>query len=411
MISFSPSDDQKLMQESVAQLAKELRARARESERARAVAEDLRKRAHELGLGMVALPEAIGGAGLGMGTAVLLEEEVASGDPGAAFALGGPGTFGWAVAELGTEAQARAALAPFAKSDGWNRFGAVAWGERRASSVRAGLVTTAVKRGDSWELVGEKAYVINADRAETFVVLAQVVEAKGWRGTGAFLVPKGAPGLSVLGRETTLGLDAASFGGIKLDGVEVAEADRLEGGGQSGDGAEGAYEAALVRFFAKSALLVAARAVGLARTAFEVTRAYCEGRRAFGKPIGHFQAVAFTLADRAMDVEASRALVWKAAQAWDTKRPEGEALLATARAVAFAQEAAMRCGDDAVQLHGGAGFMRDYEVEKLMRDAKQLQLCVATAEQMDQLAASIELGRAVDPGEVLPSAESQSAFV
>ena len=405
MIAFEPSEDQTRMQESVAQLAKKLRARIRETERARAVPEDLRKSAHELGLGMATLPEAVGGAGLGMGTGVLLEEEIAYGDPAAAFGFGGPGAFGLALSEMGTAAQASAQLAPFAGADGWNRFGAVAWGEKRASAQRPGLVTTATKRGDTWELTGEKAYVVNADRAETFVVFAQVAESKGWRGTGAFVVAKGTPGLSVLARETSLGLDAASFGGIKLDGVEVEERARLAG--QSDD----EYQAGLVRFFAKNALLVAARGVGLARAAFEIAREYCEGRRAFGKPIGHFQAVAFTLADRAMDVDAGRALVWRAAFAWDAKRPESEALLATARAVAFTHEAAMRCGDDAVQLHGGAGFMRDYPVEKLMRDAKQLQLCAMTAGHADQLAAAIELGRAIDPGEVLPSAESQNAFV
>ncbi len=380
MIAFEPSEDQTQMQESVAQLAKMLRARMRETERARAVPEDLRKRAHELGLGMVSLPQAIGGAGLGMLTAVLLEEEVANGDPGAAFGVRRAGSdSGSRSRELGTEAQAKALLAPFsagtrgADESAWNRFGAVAWGERKASGQRAGLVTTASKRsarnerGATWELTGEKAYVVNADRAESFVVFAQVEEGRGWRGTGAFVVANGAPGLRVLARETSLGLDAASFGGIALDGVEVAEEDRL---GTD----DGAYESALVRFFAKNALLVAARGVGLARAAFEIARDYCEERRAFGKPIAHFQAVAFTLADRAMDVDAARALVWKAAHAWDAQAAgraeaaENDALLATARAVAFTHEAAMRCGDDAVQLHGGAGFMRDYAVEKLMRE-------------------------------------------
>src|SRR5580704_7807454 len=223
MIAFEPSDDQKLMQESVAQLAKTLRARMREVERGRGVPDDLRKTAHELGLGMVALPEALGGAGLGMTTAVLLEEEIAYGDPAAPFGFGGPAALGMAVAELGTEAQAKALLTPFAGSDGWKRFGAVAWGEKKASSQRAGLVATATKRGDTWELTGEKAYVVNADRAEAFVVFAQVAEARGWRGTGAFVVKRETPGLAVSPRETSLGLDAASFGGVKLDGVEVDE--------------------------------------------------------------------------------------------------------------------------------------------------------------------------------------------
>jgi alkylation response protein AidB-like acyl-CoA dehydrogenase len=403
MIAFEPTDDQKLMQESVASFAKTLRARSREFERDRAFPDDVRKTAHELGLGMVAVPEALGGAGLGLTTAALLEEEVAYGDPSAGFAFGGPGAFGTAVSELGNESQGKAWLAPFAGADGWSRFGAVAWGERRASAARAGMTTTATHRMGTWELTGEKAYVVNADRASNFVVFAQTQESAGWRGLGAFLVKKGTPGLRVLDRETTLGLDAVSFGGIKLDGVEVDESDRLAGGDD--------FNAALVRFFAKHALIVAARGVGLARAAFDVTREYCETRRAFGKPIGHFQAVAFTLADRSMDVDAARALVWRAAHSWDAKLAENHALLHTSHAIAFALEAAMRCGDDAVQLHGGAGFMRDYVVEKLMRDAKQLQLCAMTSAHADQLAASIELGRAIDPGEVLPSAESQSAFV
>jgi alkylation response protein AidB-like acyl-CoA dehydrogenase len=417
MIAFDPTDDQKLMQESVASFAKTLRARLRETEKERAVAPDLRKTAHELGLGMVAVPEALGGAGLGLLTAVLLEEELAYGDPAAPFGFGGPGALGIAATELGTAEQAKALLAPFTGADGWDRFGAVAWGEKKASSQRAGLVTTAVNRMGTWELTGEKAYVVNADRASSFVVFAQTSEGQGWRGIGAFVVKKGTPGLTVLPRETSLGLDAASFGGIRLDGVEVDESDRLAGADgasaaeAAGRSTPGAFDAALVRFFAKQSLVVAARAVGLARAAFDIARDYCEQRRAFGKPIGHFQAVAFTLADRAMDVDAARGLVWRAAHAWDSGAPEKDALLYSARAASFALEGAMRCGDDAVQLHGGAGFMRDYPVEKLMRDAKQLQLCTMTAEHCDQLAAAIELGRAYDPGDVLPTAESQSAFV
>ncbi|MCW5833982.1 MAG: acyl-CoA dehydrogenase family protein [Labilithrix sp.] len=407
MISFQPTEDQGLMVESVAQFARALRAKIRDNEKARELPEAVRKTAHELGLGLVALPESLGGAGLGLTTAVLLDEELAWGDPAAPFALGGPGAFGLAVAELGTEEQARAALAPFTAEGAHGRFGAVAWGERRPNAERPGLSTTATKKGDGWQLDGAKAYVLNADRAEHFVVFAQVDPSAGWRGLGAFLVDRGAAGLTVTERAVTLGLDAASFGGLALSGVVVPAAARLTGGAD--------FDAALVRFFAKNALLVAARGVGLSRAAFEVTREYVDTRRAFGKPIGHFQAVAFTVADRAMDVDASRGLVWRAAAAWDAlARGEGseeDALLLTAQAVAFGHEAAMRCGDDGVQLHGGAGFMRDYPVEKLMRDAKQIGLTGMTAEQADQLAAAITLGAPLDPGLVLPTPETQNAFV
>ncbi|MBX3186060.1 MAG: acyl-CoA dehydrogenase family protein [Labilithrix sp.] len=410
MISFDPTDDQKLMVESVAQFARTtLRPKIRELEKAREVPEAIRRTAHELGLGLVALPEAIGGAGLGLTTAVMLEEEIAFGDPAAGFAFAGPGAFGFALQELATAEQAKKALEPFAADA--SLFGAVAWGERKPHPDRAGLSTTATKNGGEWKLDGKKAYVVNADRAKHFVVFAQVDASAGWRGLGAFLVDKDAKGLSVAPRETTLGLDAASFGGIALDGVIVPDGARLHGAAND-------FNAALVRFFARQALVVAARSVGLSRAAFEVTREYVDGRKAFGKPIGHFQAVAFTVADRAMDVDASRGLVWRAAAAWDAfdkgEGDERECLLTTAQAVAYAHEAAMRCGDDGVQLHGGAGFMRDYPVEKFMRDAKQLGLCAMTAEHADQLAGAMALGvpvASVDPGLVLPTPETQNAFV
>ncbi|HSO40052.1 MAG TPA: acyl-CoA dehydrogenase family protein, partial [Labilithrix sp.] len=381
--------------------------RIRELEKLRGVPEAIRKTAFELGLGLVALPEAVGGAGLGLTTSVLLEEEVAWGDPAAAFAFGGPGAFGFAVLELGTTEQAKAALETFTTAGGHGRFGAVAWGEAKANRERAGFVTTAKKSAGGWTIDGAKAYVVNADLADHFVVFAQVDESAGWRGLGAFLVDKGAAGLQILPREETLGLDAVSFGGIALQGVVVPDSARLAGGTD--------FTAALVRFFARHAVVVAARGVGLSRAAFEVTREYVDTRKAFGKPIGHFQAIAFTIADRAMDVDAGRGLVWRAAAAWDAfdkgEGDEKECLLRSAQAIAFVHEAAMRCGDDGVQLHGGAGFMRDYPVEKLMRDAKQIGLCGMTAEHADQLAGAVALGVAVDPGLVLPTPETQNAFV
>lgn len=425
MISFEPSDDQKLMIESVAQFARTvLRPRIRETERQRALPESIRKTAHELGLAAVALPESASGAGLGLLSAVLLEEEIAWGDPAAAFALGGPGAFGLAVTELATAEEAAAILAPFTGDGGHERFASVAWGEARPAA-REGFTTKATKDGDAYRLTGAKSFVVNADRAEAFLVFAQVDEAKGFRGLGAFLVPRSAKGLGVTPRATTLGLDAASFGGVTLDDVVVPASARL---GAALD--EEAFVAATIRFFARHALLVAARAVGLSRAAFDATREYVDGRKAFGKPIGHFQAVAFAVADRAMDVDGARVLVWRAASSWDAfdrarwglpaegdpakSAPpprEKECLLQTAQAVAFAHEASMRCGDDGVQLHGGAGFMRDYVVEKLMRDAKQLALCTMTAEHADQLAAALRIGLPLDPALVLPTPESQNAFV
>jgi alkylation response protein AidB-like acyl-CoA dehydrogenase len=412
MISFDPTPDQKLMRDTVAELAKSaLLPRMRQTEAARDLPAEARSAVSALGLAAAAFGADEGGAGLGLLTAVMIEEELAAGDAAAAFAVPGPHAFGVAVAELGTKEQAALHLGPFFEGDN-ARFGAVAWGEPKAHAARPGLCTLATRVGDAWELSGHKAYVIGADRADVFVVFAQIDEAQGWNGLGAFVVNKSAPGVSVGSRATTLGLDAASFGEVTFDKVRVTDEARLQGNGN--------FTASLVRFFCKNALTMAARSVGLVRAAFDTALAYCETRKAFGKPIGHFQAVAFNLADRAMDVEAARTMVLRAASAWDAgdagavglSRPwDQEAMLLSAQAISFSHEAAMRCGDDGVQLHGGAGFIRDYAAEKYMRDAKQLQLCGMTAEHADQLAANIELGQPFDLGLVLPSAETQSAFV
>lgn len=406
MIDFEPSEDQRMMQDSVAQFAKStLAPRIRESERLRGVPEDVRRLAHEMALGFIDVPESAGGQGLGLLTRVILEEELGSADAGAAFGLSGPGSFGAAVVELGTPEQVAALLADFGGADGHARFGAVAWSEPKPNKERAGFVTTAVPEGDGYKLTGKKAFIVNAPHADRFLCFAQVDASKGWGGIGAFVVEKDNPGLKVGSRHDTLGLEAAAFGEIALDGAIVAASARL------GEGlSEAELTRALLRFFTKHALVVAARAVGLARFAYEIALEYCETRKTFGKPIGHFQAVAFNLADRHMDVESARWLVWKAAAAWDAKRPEKEALRASAQAAAFALEAAMRTGDDCVALHGGSGFIRDLIAEKLMRDAKQIALCCPTPEQLDQIAAAVDLGAPLDPALVLPTPDAQAIF-
>ncbi|MEZ4315331.1 MAG: acyl-CoA dehydrogenase family protein, partial [Polyangiaceae bacterium] len=299
MISFEPSEEQQLIQQSVADLAKSaLAPRVREAEKARAVAEDVRRSAYEMGIGLMSLPEACGGQGLGLVASVLVEEELGAADAAAAFGLPGPGAFGRAVLELGTEAQAETLLADFGADGGESRFGAVAWSEPGPCKERAGFVTIAAKIDGGYLLRGKKAFVTNAHAADRFLVFAQLDPQKGWGGIGAFVVRKDNPGLAVGARHDTLGLDAADFGEISLNDALVTEDDRLLGGDD--------FTRAALRFFAKQALVVAARAVGVARFAFEIAREHCDTRKAFGKPIGHFQAVAFALSDRHMDVESAR---------------------------------------------------------------------------------------------------------
>lgn len=409
MIDFEPTEEQRLMQESIAQFAKStLAPRVREFESLRALPDEVLRTGHELGLGFIALPEACGGHGQGLVTSVLIEEELGSADAAAAFALSGPGALGTALLELGTEEQARAFLEDFSSSegdDGHTRFGAVAWSEPSPNKQREGFTTTATKDGDGYVITGKKAFVTNGLLARRFVVFAQVDDTKGWGGIGAFVVEKDNPGLKLGKRHDTLGLDAASFGEIALESARVPESARLYGGSAEGD-----ITRATLRFFAKRSLIVAARGLGIARFAFDIAREYCDTRVAFGKPIGHFQAVAFTLADRLMDVESARWMLWKAARAWDAGVKEKDALRATAQAAAHALEVAMRTADDCVSLHGGSGFIRDLIAEKLMRDAKQIALACPTAEQLDQLAAALDLHSKLDPAWVLPTPDTQAIF-
>lgn len=396
-----------MIRDSVASFAKaSLAPRVRTFEGARGLPEDVRRLAHEMGLGVMVLPKQCGGQDLGLVAAVLAEEELGAADAAAASALPGPGAFGLAVTEIGNEAQAEAWLSDFVAEDATDRYGAVAWSEPAPHPSRPGFVTTATRDSDSWVLRGKKVFVGNAGLADRFVVFAQIDESLGWRGIGAFLVRSDSAGsaLRIGTRHATLGLDAAHFGEVELVDVRVPESARL------GSELDAPFTSAALRFFAKHALFVAARALGVARCAFDIAREYCDTRKAFGKPIGHFQAVAFTLADRHMDVESSRWLLWRAASAWDNGRPEKERLLKTAQAVAHTLDAAMRAADDCVSLHGGAGFIRDLVAEKLMRDAKQLALSCPTSEQLDQLSAALDLGSNLDPALVLPTPETQAIF-
>ncbi len=405
MIDFAPSEEQQALQAAVRQFAQTVLApRLRETERLRGFAPDVQSTAIHMGLSVASIPESAGGPGLPLATRVLLEEELAAGDPAAAYALAGPGAYAIAIGELCSEARGKQLLAPFVEHP--DRFGAVAWGEAKPVAERGGFATTAKCIDDGYTLDGVKSYVVGGSRADTLLVFAQVDDAAQWNGIGAFVVPRHAHGVSVE-RASTLGLDAADFSSVRLEHVRVPHSALLN---EPSDGSHG-----LLRFFVKNALLVAARCTGLQRTAIEVTRDYVQTRTAFGKPIGHFQAVAFNISDRFMDLEASRLMVHRAACLWDAvargEAEESEAFLASARAIAFAQEAAMRAGNDAVQLHGGAGFMRDYPVEKYMRDAKQLQVCGLTTTQADALAARIDLGLPLEWSLLVPSAESQNVFV
>jgi alkylation response protein AidB-like acyl-CoA dehydrogenase len=398
MISFALEEDQQIIQETVKKFAAEvMRPKMRAWEKARAVPAEARRTFHEMGLGLLDVPEALGGAGASATTAAVVHEEMAAGDPGAAVALWAPHLVPAAILELGDEAQARKFLARFADPKGAERLGAVAYSERKGPV--AGFSTVAEKKGNQWVLRGSKAFVVNGGRADLTVVFAQIEPDKGWDGIGAFVVEAGTAGISEIARHALLGLETVYAAEIALDGVTVPDENRLTGGKLG-------FAAGAKRFFQRAALTNAARQVGLARAAYETALEYTQERTAFGKPVAHFQAIAFTLAEMHMDVEAARWMVWRAAAGFGVSdKPDGRDV---AQAAVHANEAAWRVADNAVQLLGGAGFVQDFPVEKWMRDTKALAL-FSPADQLSQLAlAQLELGHPIEAG--WPSSAIQPIF-
>jgi acyl-CoA dehydrogenase len=368
-----------------------LRPRAREWEKSRAVPDDLRKRFHELGVSLCDIPEAAGGMGMGMLAAAVVHEELAWGDPGAAVALWAPHLAAAAVVELGSAEQQGRLLERFGA---WNQLGAVAWSEAGPGLPGEGFATTARRDGAGWVLDGEKAYVVNGGLAGLTVVFAQVEPGKGWAGAAAFAVDGGQ--VQAGARCQWLGLETVHAAQVKLAGARVADVDRL-----TGDVVAGAR-----RLFARAALMTAARQVGLARAAYEYALSYAQDRVAFGKPVAHFQAVSFNLAELAMDVDAARWLVWRAATELD--RGAGDALAWVGKASVQANEVAWRVADDGVQLLGGAGYVQDHPVEKWLRDTKTLAL-LGPGDQVQKLVvAGHALGKPDEFGPGLPASWIQA---
>jgi len=377
MISFAPDDDEKLLAESARSFAQQkLRPRLRAHEEARSLPDELRGEFHALGMVGLDLPEALGFGGVSLLTRALIEEELAAGDPGAAFALDAVGLGGQIAAALDPKP-----LAAFIEDP--QRAMACA-----ASEAGPELRCAAAREGGAWVLRGEKRGVLGAARAQALVVVARVEE-----GLGAFAVDlegAGRWGLQIEEDPQPLGLAELPACAVRLDGVR---AERL---------GEGDARPALRAVVLRQAMVGAARAVGCARAAFEVARRYAGERSAFGKPIGHFQSIAFLLADMAMELEGARALVWRGCKKQDEP--------SVAQAVAQARDAAFFVTANAVQILGGAGFVQDHPVEKWMRDAKAMASYALPATAAQAICSAHQLGSEPTSDDVLCFTAPQSAL-
>ncbi len=247
--------------------------------------------------------------------------------------------------------------------------GAFCLSEPEAGSDATKQRTTAIDMGDHYVLNGTKNWITNGGTAGVYLVIAQTDSEKGHRGINALIVEKNWKGVSQGAKEDKLGIRASDTHSVMFQDVIVPKENRI---GEDGFGFKFA-----MKTLSGGRIGIAAQALGIASGAYELALAYSKERKAFGKPISHHQAIAFKLADMATEIEAARLLCLKAAYLKDTHQNYD---LASSMAKVFSSEVAMKTTTEAVQVHGGYGFVKEYHVERLMRDAKITQIYEGTSE-------------------------------
>lgn len=325
------------------------------------------KKLGELGfLGMM-VPQEYGGAGLDTLSYAIAMEEISKIDASTSVAMSVNNSLVcYGLEAFGTEEQKRKYLVPLAKGE---ILGAFCLSEPEAGSDATSQKTTAIDKGDHYLLNGTKNWITNGGSASVYLVIAQTDIAKGHRGINVLIVEKGMPGFEVAKKEDKLGIRASDTHTLLFSDVKVPKENRI---GEDGFGFKFA-----MKTLSGGRIGIAAQALGIAAGAYEMAAAYAQQRKAFGKEIIHHQAVAFKLADMATRIEAARLLVYKAARIKDAG---GNYDQASAMAKVFASETAMWVTTEAVQIHGGYGYVKEYHVERLMRDAKITQIYEGTSE-------------------------------
>ncbi|HEY7781900.1 MAG TPA: acyl-CoA dehydrogenase family protein [Ktedonobacterales bacterium] len=366
MIDFTLTPEQQEMRDLAHTFAeKEIRPVAPELDEREEFPWELVKKAGAVGLTSFAFPEGLGGLGITDElTNCLITEELSWGCAGVATVLGGTHLASIPILIAGTTEQQERLVKPVVERNG---LAALALTEASAGSDVAAMTTTARRDGDEYVLSGAKRFISNGGIADLYVVFAVTDRAQGHRGISAFIVPGDAPGLTGGRKERKLGIRCSHTGEVLLDDVRVPAANRL---GEEGSG----FRLAMTTLD-RSRPMVAAIALGIARAAYEYALEYAKTRIQFGQPIAANQAIQFMLADMATEVQAARLMTWWAAKVTETGRPF---LYESSMAKNFASDVAMRVTTDAVQIFGGYGYIREYPVEKLFRDAKITQIYEGT---------------------------------
>lgn len=379
-MDFSFTKEQLMIKEMVRDFAaKEITPIAEEVDRTGEFPIGNFKKMGELGLLGIPFPEQYGGSGGDTMSYILAVEEIgkACGSTGlsyaAAVSLGASPIYAF-----GTEKQKEAHLVPLAKGESLGAFGLT---EPNAGSDAGGTRTTAEIKGDRYIINGEKCWITNTSFARTVIVTAvNGVDNKGKKKISAFIVPTDSKGLTIRSEYEKMGVRGSNTTELVLEDVEVPAENIL------GDPDKGFNQ--FLYTLDGGRISIAALALGIGRAAYEAALQYSQERKQFGKLIGSFQAIQFKLADMAMELELASNMIYKAAWLKDHKKPfKKEAAMAKL----FASEAATRACNQSLQIHGGYGYMREYHIERYLRDAKLMEIGEGTSE-IQRLVIAREIG-------------------
>ena len=368
-VSFALTDEQKELRAMARSFAEnEIRPRAAECDEQQTHPSAIIAKAHEVGLMNLHLPEWLGGPQLPCFDGMLVGEELNWGCSGIGTSIGANGLAAGPILIAGTEEQKKQWLGPLVEAPVLGCFGLT---EPGAGSDVSGILTTAVRRGDEYVVNGSKMFITNAGHASWMVCFASTDPGKGHKGLSAFVIPMDAPGVILERHLDKMGQRATDTSAVAFQDVVVPAANLL---GAEGEGFKIAMQ---TLDFTRPGTAVGA--VGVAQAAFELAVAYTKERVQFGLPVAMNQGVSFLVADMATEIEAARLLTWQAAwmidAGWGRKATKFSSF-----AKLFAAETAMKVTTNAVQVYGGYGYMKEYPVEKLMRDAKLFQIYEGTSQ-------------------------------
>ncbi|MCY7375759.1 MAG: acyl-CoA dehydrogenase family protein [Pyrinomonadaceae bacterium] len=368
-MNFDLSEEQQMVQNSVREFARnEIAPVAREYDEAEKFPKKQLEGLAELGLLGMIIPEEYGGAGFDTVAYALALEEIAKADASVAVIVSVTNSVCcYPILKFGTEEQKQKYLVPLAKGE---KIGAFCLSEPQAGSDATNLKTRAVETGDCYVLNGTKAWVSSGAEAEVFIVMAVTGESNGKKQITSFIVEGGTKGFTVASHEHKMGQRAAQTNEMSLVDVRIPKANVLGGIGNGMKVAFGSLD--------NGRIGIAALSVGIANAALEEATKYAKDRTAFGRPIAEFQAIQHKLADMAMNTEAAHLLTLRAAAMKDANHKQTGVF--SAQAKLFASENANKVCAEAIQIHGGNGYSRHYNVEKYYRDARITTIYEGTSE-------------------------------